>query len=70
MIDGEAYNCAICESAQIVHYVTKGVVSGIVELMNREFLQMFHGEFLSTPRSEWVNSNQVQHLHCIHYNLS
>jgi FkbM family methyltransferase len=63
-----SFNTAICSNTRMVHFVSKGDVSGIVEFMSTAFIRQFHGELLGQPPAEWRKYNYVQQVPCLPLN--
>ena len=54
-------NRALCETEQSVHFLSKGVVSGIVEYMDRAFLAVHHKPVFR----EKIQINSIPVINCI-----
>lgn len=64
-INSLAYSCAICESAQTVHYIGGSRTSGIIEFMSDSFMKRFHNDIRRIPRDEWTNRTEAKAIQCI-----
>ena len=67
-VDAYAFGTAICETAQMVHYVFDGAMSGIVEFMTPKFRSHWDNAF-EKPKSEWLAYHKdhihVKQIHCL-----
>ena len=52
-------SASICQQEGVYHYGMKGLMSGIIELMDIKFLEIFYKELLDTtsPRGNWSSAN-------------
>ena len=52
-------SASICQQEGVYHYGIKGMVSGVIELMDMKFLEIFYKELLDTtsPRGNWSSAN-------------
>ena len=69
--DALSLNCAVCAQEGIVHYASRGLVSGILEFMQPSFLTTFYPDLKNVTdnkivhRSAWKNYTRfVTPVHC------
>lgn len=63
--DALSFNVCVCDAIKAVHFAHARGIGGVIEFMDRKFVEAFHSGFLTTPKNEWLKYSNVQQVQCV-----